>query len=53
MARLERDGWSRLPGGKHDKYQHPGKPGILVVVPRHREVSLGVARSIAKGAGWT
>jgi hypothetical protein len=29
----------------------PDKPG-RIQVPRHREVSIGVARSIAKIAGW-
>lgn len=52
VTRLEREGWSKLPGGRHDKYVHPAKPGVLIVVPRHRELSPGVARSIAKLAGW-
>ncbi|MFZ1101830.1 MAG: type II toxin-antitoxin system HicA family toxin [Hyphomicrobiaceae bacterium] len=52
VARLLRDGWTKLPGGKHDKYEHSAKPGILIVVPRHRKQSLGVARDIAKLAGW-
>jgi predicted RNA binding protein YcfA (HicA-like mRNA interferase family) len=52
MARLERDGWQRITGGKHDKFIHPAKPGVLIVVPRHREQSPGVARSIARSAGW-
>jgi predicted RNA binding protein YcfA (HicA-like mRNA interferase family) len=51
-ARLLRDGWTKLPGGKHDKYEHPAKLGVLIVVPRHREISPGVARDIAKLAGW-
>jgi predicted RNA binding protein YcfA (HicA-like mRNA interferase family) len=51
VARLERDGWVREAGGKHNKYSHPSKPG-LIVVPRHKEQSRGVARSIAKLAGW-
>jgi predicted RNA binding protein YcfA (HicA-like mRNA interferase family) len=51
-ARLSRDGWTKLPGGKHDKYEHPAKPGVLIVVPRHKEQSPGVARDIAKLAGW-
>jgi predicted RNA binding protein YcfA (HicA-like mRNA interferase family) len=51
VARLERDGWTREAGGKHDKYRHPTRPG-LIVVPRHKEQSRGVARSIAKLAGW-
>jgi len=52
VARLVREGWIKLPGGKHDKYVHPAKPGVLIVVPRHRVQSMGVARSIAKDAGW-
>ena len=52
VARLAREGWTKLPGGKHDKYVHPSKPGVLIVVPRHREQSKGVARDIAKDAGW-
>ena len=52
VARLVREGWTRLPGGKHGKYVHPAKPGVLIVVPRHRTQSKGVARNIAKGAGW-
>jgi predicted RNA binding protein YcfA (HicA-like mRNA interferase family) len=51
VAHLERDGWAREAGGKHDKYTHPTKLG-LIVVPRHKEQSRGVARSIAKIAGW-
>jgi predicted RNA binding protein YcfA (HicA-like mRNA interferase family) len=52
VARLVREGWTKLPGGKHDKYVHPARPGVLIVVPRHREQSKGVARDIAKDAGW-
>jgi predicted RNA binding protein YcfA (HicA-like mRNA interferase family) len=51
VARLEAEGRVRQAGGKHDKFKHPDKPG-LIVVPRHREQSPGVARSIAKAAGW-
>ena len=50
-ARLEREGWIDIGGGKHDVFKHPAKAG-QVVVPRHRELSRGVARSIAKAAGW-
>jgi predicted RNA binding protein YcfA (HicA-like mRNA interferase family) len=52
IARLLRDGWVREAGGKHDKYRHEQRPGLLIVVPRHRSQSPGVARSIAKAAGW-
>lgn len=51
VARLEREGWQNVGGGRHDMFKHPHKPG-RIVVPRHREVSPGVARSIAKIAGW-
>jgi predicted RNA binding protein YcfA (HicA-like mRNA interferase family) len=51
IARLEREGWVRQTGGKHDKFKHPTQRE-LIVVPRHREQSPGVARSIAKAAGW-
>ncbi|HEY7664718.1 MAG TPA: type II toxin-antitoxin system HicA family toxin [Xanthobacteraceae bacterium] len=52
VARLGRDGWILLRhGGEHDVYGHPRKVGV-VIVPRHRTLSPGVARSIAKAAGW-
>ncbi len=51
IARLVRDGWVNRGGGSHDIYKHPTKTG-RIVVPRHREQSPGVARSIAKVAGW-
>ena len=49
-ARLEREGWKLVGGTKHDKYRKEGKPSIMV--PRHRTVTPGVARSIAEAAGW-
>lgn len=52
VARLQVEGWTREVGGKHDKHKHESKPGVLIVVPRHAEQSIGVARSIAKSAGW-
>ncbi|MCC7346519.1 MAG: type II toxin-antitoxin system HicA family toxin [Variibacter sp.] len=53
VARLRREGWLARAGSRHDVYQHPGYPDRAIVVPRHRTVSIGVARSIAKAAGWT
>jgi predicted RNA binding protein YcfA (HicA-like mRNA interferase family) len=50
-ARLEREGWQCRPGGAHDVYKHPRKRG-RIIVPRHRVLSAGVARAIAKAAGW-
>jgi len=50
--RLKAEGWVGVGGGKHDKYEHPDRPEQLIVVPRHKVLSPGVARSIAKQAGW-
>lgn len=52
VARLEREGWLKVHGGHHDKFEHPSHPGLTLIVPRHRELSPGVARDIAKKAGW-
>jgi predicted RNA binding protein YcfA (HicA-like mRNA interferase family) len=51
VARLEREGWVARHGGDHDVYKHPSKRGRIVVA-RHRTLSIGVARVIAKAAGW-
>jgi mRNA interferase HicA len=51
VARLEREGWTlRRRGANHDVFVKEGQP--VAIVPRHRELSVGVARSIAKAAGW-
>lgn len=52
IARLLKDGWFDVGGAKHDKFEHPQRPDVMLVVPRHREQSPGVARSIARLAGW-
>ena len=50
---MEQEGWKLdRHGGSHDIYRHPVIPGIITL-PRHKIVSPGVARSIAKKAGWT
>jgi predicted RNA binding protein YcfA (HicA-like mRNA interferase family) len=51
VARLVREGWQNRGGGEHDVYKHPDKPG-RIIVPRHRTLSPGVARAVAKVAGW-
>ena len=51
-TRLAREGWRHVGGGRHDKYGHAERPSITIIVPRHREISIGVARDIAKNAGW-
>jgi predicted RNA binding protein YcfA (HicA-like mRNA interferase family) len=50
-TRLVRKGWAMRHGNDHDVYKHPLKPG-RIVLPRHRTLSPGVARAIAKAAGW-
>ena len=52
VARLRTEGWVHVGGSKHDKFEHPHKPGVLITVPRHQEINPGTARSIAKAAGW-
>lgn len=52
VARLEREGWTNLGGGRHDRFTHPDWPDAFVIVPRHRTLSAGVASSIAKAARW-
>ena len=51
VARLKRDGWVERHGGDHDVFKHPMRPG-RIIVPRHRMLSPGVARVIARQAGW-
>jgi predicted RNA binding protein YcfA (HicA-like mRNA interferase family) len=51
VARLKRDGWVERHGGDHDVFKHPTRPG-RIIVPRHRTLSPGVARVIARQAGW-
>ncbi len=50
VAHLEKDGWKNIGGANHDVFIKPGLRPIQV--PRHRTVSPGVARMIAKAAGW-
>jgi predicted RNA binding protein YcfA (HicA-like mRNA interferase family) len=50
-ARLRREGWTETHGGDHHVFTHPEKPG-RIVLPRHRVLSIGVGRAIAKQAGW-
>ena len=50
IARLLREGWQDVGGKKHAKFRKGGHSPILV--PRHKTVTPGVAKSIAKAAGW-
>ena len=52
QRRLEHEGWYLdRAGSSHDIYKHPSIMGIITL-PRHRVLSMGVARTIAKKAGW-
>ena len=51
VSRLLREGWELVRHGSgHDVYKHAQKG--VVIVPRYRELSPGVTRSIARAAGW-
>jgi predicted RNA binding protein YcfA (HicA-like mRNA interferase family) len=52
IAKLLAEGWQNIGGGSHDRFIHTAKPGEMITVPRHRELTPGTARSIAKAAGW-
>jgi predicted RNA binding protein YcfA (HicA-like mRNA interferase family) len=52
IDRLSREGWLSEGGTNHEKFGHPSQPGDKIMVPRHRTLSPGVARSIARAAGW-
>ncbi|MGH6842030.1 MAG: type II toxin-antitoxin system HicA family toxin [Methylocella sp.] len=53
VNRLEKEGWAIEHGSEHDIFRNTNFPQTRLVVPRHRELSLGVARDIAKKAGWS
>jgi hypothetical protein len=50
IARLLKEGWENVGGTKHAKFRKPGHSSIMV--SRHRTVTSGVAKAIAKAAGW-
>ncbi len=52
VARLVSEGWVSEGGAKHDKFAHADRLGVKIMVPRHRTLTPGVARNIAKAAGW-
>lgn len=52
IVRLEAEGWINVGGGSHDRFVHKDRPEVMIPVPRHRELTPGTARSIAKAAGW-
>jgi predicted RNA binding protein YcfA (HicA-like mRNA interferase family) len=52
LDRLAAEGWVADGGSKHIRLAHPARPGVKIMVPRHRELEPGTSRSIAKAAGW-
>lgn len=52
VARLRKDGWVSEGGSKHEKFAHSERRGVKIMVPRHNVLSPGVARNIARAAGW-
>lgn len=51
IDRLNAEGWINEGGKGHDLYRHADIDAVIVV-PRHRELSPGVARQIGRAAGW-
>jgi predicted RNA binding protein YcfA (HicA-like mRNA interferase family) len=47
-ARPEREGWVVEHGKEHDIYRNPAFHGVRIAVPRHTDLSIGVARGIAR-----
>jgi predicted RNA binding protein YcfA (HicA-like mRNA interferase family) len=50
VARLLAEGWTNIGGGEHENFVKEGER--MIQVPRHKTLSKGVARSIAKAARW-
>lgn len=51
VAKLKAEGWISEGGARHEKFSHPERRH-KIMVPRHNPLTPGVARSIAKAAGW-
>jgi len=51
VRRLSKEGWTNEGGKKHDADSHPDFD-FPVIVPRHKTLTPGVARDIARVAGW-
>ena len=52
VRRLAKKGWTNEGGKKHDAYSHPDFD-YPAIVPRDKNLSPGVARAIARVAGWS
>jgi predicted RNA binding protein YcfA (HicA-like mRNA interferase family) len=49
--RLRSDGWVSGGGTNHEKFKHPTNSRVIVL-PYHRNISIGVARDAHKAAGY-
>lgn len=51
VQRLKGEDWVDEGGKNYDKYTKLGMT-CPILLPRHKTLSIGVARSVAKAAGW-
>ena len=53
IKRLQRDGWThRKTKGRHQVFEHPTKPGHVVVTHPRKDLPTGTLRNIYRQAGW-
>ncbi|MEJ0092795.1 MAG: type II toxin-antitoxin system HicA family toxin [Methylocella sp.] len=52
IARLEREGWINIAVAGHYRFVNGDFPGVMIVVPRRKELTIGAAQSIAEAAEW-
>ena len=53
IKRLQRDGWThRKTKGRHQVFEHPTKPGHVVVTHPRKDLPTGTVRNIYRQAGW-
>ncbi len=48
---LRKAGWTITHGANHDLAEHPGKPGVKIPIPRHKEIKESTGRGILEDAG--
>jgi predicted RNA binding protein YcfA (HicA-like mRNA interferase family) len=51
VKRLKADGWVSHGGTNHEKYKHHTNKNVIVL-PYHRDISIGVARQAHQHAGY-
>ena len=53
IKRLQRDGWThRKTKGSDQIFEHPTKPGHVVVTHPRKDLPTGTVRNIYRQAGW-